>query len=73
MKNTSIKKLTIIIESTNYKNISGEVMKTVAALKKSITPNQGLKLSMSLNDKNDSAKNNNSDYISPANWDYWAV
>jgi hypothetical protein len=73
MKDTLIKKLTIIIEATNYKSISNDVMKTIYDLEKSIAPNPEVKLSLvALNEKN-KAEIKNADFISPENWDYWQV
>lgn len=69
MKDTIIKKLTIIIEASN--SISNEVMKTIYDLEKSIAPNKELKLSVAMNENN--ALNKNPDYVSPENWDYWPV
>lgn len=67
MKDTLIKKLTIIIESTNYKSISSEVMKKIDLLEKSITADKELKLSYAR------IENKHADYVSPENWDYWPV
>ncbi|WP_018342418.1 hypothetical protein [Cytophaga aurantiaca] len=74
MKNTIIKKLTIIIEATNC--ISNDVMKAIYDLEKSIAPNQELKLSLVALKENDLLeviKNKPSESISPEHWDYWAV
>jgi len=75
MKDTIIKKLTIVIEATNYKSISNEVMKTIHAFEQSIASTQELKLSLALNenDTTEMAKTKNADYVSPENWDYWPV
>lgn len=70
MKDTLIKKLTIIIEATTC--ISNDVMKTIYDLEKSIAPNPELKLSLVPVKEND-ALNKNPDYVSPENWDYWQV
>lgn len=70
MKDTIIKKLTIIIEATN--SISTDVMNTIYDLEKSIAPNKELKLSLVAVNEND-ALTKNTDYVSPENWDYWAV
>lgn len=69
MKDTIIKKLTIIIEASN--SISNEVMKSIYDLEKSIAPNKEVKLSVAMTENN--ALNKNPDYVSPENWDYWAV
>lgn len=72
MKNNLVKKLTIIIESTNYKNISGDVMQTIYDLQQAVAPNPELKLSLiTVNENNKSEVN--ADVVSPANWDYWQV
>ena len=73
MKNKIINKLTIIIEATNYKSISNEVIKSISALEESLSSNQGLKLSLAVNDAPEVVKNKNADYVSPENWDYWSV
>jgi hypothetical protein len=73
MKDKIIHKLTIIIEATTYKSISNEVMKSISALETSLSSKQGLKLSLAVNDKPESIKNKNADYVSPENWDYWPV
>lgn len=75
MRDIISKKLTIIIESTNLKNISNEVINSIYALEKSITANQELKLSFALNENNPTAisQNKNADYVSPEHWDYWQV
>ena len=75
MKDTIIKKLTIVIEATNYKSISNEVMKMIHTFEQSIASTQELKLSLALNenDTTEMAKTKNADYVSPENWDYWPV
>lgn len=73
MKDTLVKKLTIIIESTKYKSLSSEMIKAIDALEKSIASHNELILSYALTQHADEIKNKNTDYISPANWDYWQV
>ncbi|MFN8415369.1 MAG: hypothetical protein U0U66_03455 [Cytophagaceae bacterium] len=72
MKDSIIKKLTIIIEAVNYKNISEEVMKSIQAFEKSITSNKEIKLSFSENDSNQIGSK--TERLSPESWgDYWTV
>lgn len=75
MRDIISKKLTIIIESTNLKNISSEVINSLYEFEKSVTSNHELKLSFAVNENipAESIKNKNVDYISPENWDYWPV
>ncbi|MFN8415421.1 MAG: hypothetical protein U0U66_03715 [Cytophagaceae bacterium] len=69
MKNNIINKLTIIIESANYKKISDEVMKAVHAFEKSITSNKEIKLSFT--HPQDALTK---DQLSPESWgEYWTV
>lgn len=71
MKNSIINKLTIIIESVNYKSISEEVMKSIQAFEKSITTNNEIKLSYTENDTSSYIKN---ERLSPESWgEYWTV
>lgn len=74
MKDILLPKLIIVIESTNCKNISNEVMNSIYALEQLITSNKELKLSFARNE-NEIKKEimNNPEYVSPENWNYWPV
>jgi len=67
MKEIILKKLIITIETTNNKNIPGDVMNIIYALEKATMSNEELKLSFALNEnKNtDTINTNTSSDISP--------
>ena len=73
MKDSIVKKLTIVIEATNYISLSEEVLNSITALEQLIS-SRGLKLSLATNDSLIKKETmSNPDYVSPENWDYWPV